>query len=138
MPFALILPGTFRMGSPANEKGRSSDEVAHPVTLTRPFLLGVYPVTVGEFRACVGASGYQTDAEALGGAHGLVNGHYAFDASLNWRKPGFKQTDRHPVVCLSYDDAQALVAWLNQVEASSGRVYSLPTEAQWEYACRAG
>jgi uncharacterized protein (TIGR02996 family) len=118
MELALILPGSFWMGSPDAEQWRSNDEQRHRVNLTQPFFLGVYPVTVGEFGRFVAATNYNAGSE--------------------WRHPGFAQTDRHPVVNVSWNDAQALVAWLNQVEGNSGLVYALPTEAQWEYACRAG
>lgn len=138
MPFALVLPGTFRMGSPETEADRYDGEVPHPVTLTAPFYLGVYPVTVGEFAAFVAATGYQTEAETDGGAWGYAEDWCKKDAALSWRTPGFEQTDRHPVVCVTWNDAQALTAWLNQVEEGGDLVYALPTEAQWEYACRAG
>jgi uncharacterized protein (TIGR02996 family) len=122
MEFALILPGTFLMGSPETEEGRYDDEVRHPVTLTEPDLLGIYPVTVGEFARFVEATGYQTEAEKEGDEE-------------TWRSPGFTQTERHPVVCTSWNDTQAMIAWLNE---TSSVVHTLPTEAQWEYSCRAG
>jgi uncharacterized protein (TIGR02996 family) len=135
---ALILPGTFLMGSPETEPARRDDETLHSVTLTQPFFLGVYPVTVGAFKRFVATTKYQTEAEKQGGAWVLVSGQWKPDASITWRSPGYEQTDQHPVVCVSWNDAQAMVAWLNEAEADSGVVYSLPTEAQWEYACRAG
>ncbi len=138
MKFAYIPDGTFQMGSPTSEQGRYNNETLHTVTLTESFYLGVYPVTVGEFEKFVQAKKYRTEAEQDGGAYGLVGGQWKQDASITWRPPGFAQTDRHPVVCVSWNDAQAMVAWLNEIEAKSGLVYSLPTEAQWEYACRAG
>jgi uncharacterized protein (TIGR02996 family) len=136
--FALVLPGSFWMGSPDDEPGHSAYEIWHRVTLTQPFYLGVYPVTVGAFGRFVTATNYQTEAEKSGGAHGYLQGRWQWDPSITWRTPGFAQTERHPVVCVSWNDAQEMVSWLNQVEANSGLVYSLPTEAQWEYACRVG
>jgi uncharacterized protein (TIGR02996 family) len=138
MTFALILPGTFSMGSPETEADRSEDETLHPVTLSRPVFLGTSPVTVGAFGRFVAATNYQTEAEKSGGAYGYLQGRWKQDPSITWRNPGFTQTEAHPVVCVSWNDAQDMVAWLNQVETNSGLVYSLPTEAQWEYACRAG
>jgi uncharacterized protein (TIGR02996 family) len=135
--FALILPGSFWMGSPESEPGRYDDEIRHRVTLTWPYLLGVYPLTVGEFERFVQATGYQTEAECGDGASGIVNGIWRKDRSIHWRAPGFKQSGRHPVGCVTWNDAQALLAWLNE-SAGTGQTYSLPTEAQWEYACRAG
>jgi uncharacterized protein (TIGR02996 family) len=136
MSFALVLPGTFRMGSPKSERYRKSHERSHRVTLTRPFFLGVCPVTVGEFEHFVAATNSRTEAERSGGAYGFVGGEWKQDATVTWRSPGFAQTERHPVVCVNWNDAQDMIAWLNEQE--KGLVYSLPTEAQWEYACRAG
>jgi sulfatase modifying factor 1 len=136
--FALILPGTFAMGSPPGEENRSESETLHAVTLTRPYFLGVYPVTVGEFTRFVAATGYQTEGERGGGSYAYPNGNWAIDAAVNWRTPGFAQTERHPVVCVTWNDAVAMVTWLNEDAMDSGVVYALPTEAQWEYACRAG
>jgi uncharacterized protein (TIGR02996 family) len=138
IPFALLLPGSFWMGSPESQPERDADEQLHRVMLTHAFYLGVHPVTVGEFARFVAATGYQTEAEKSGGAHGYVGGRWQQDPSITWRTPGFAQTDRHPIVCVSWNDAQEMVAWLNQVEVSGELVYSLPTEARWEYACRAG
>jgi uncharacterized protein (TIGR02996 family) len=138
IPFALILPGTFWMGSNRTEKERQQDEIRHEVTLTEPFYLGIYPVTVGEFRAFVEATGFETDAERGNGSIGFTGRMWQAGASVVWRTPGFEQGDRHPVGCVSHNDVQAMIAWLNKQEANSRLVYSLPTEAQWEHACRAG
>jgi uncharacterized protein (TIGR02996 family) len=137
MELALILPGSFWMGSPDSEEGHNSSEVRHLVTLAESFYLGVFPVTVGEFGRFID-TGYQTEAETSGGAPGYDGRFWKQDPATTWRSPGFEQTDRHPVVCISWNDAQAMIAWLNEQEKQSGLVYSLPTEAQWEYACRAG
>lgn len=137
MTFALILPGMFQMGSPASEAGRFNNETLHTVELTEPFYMGVYPVTVGEFEAFVAAKGYQTETERAQGAYGWTGSGWAQDRKYSWRNHGFAQTARHPVVCVSWDDAQAMVTWLNETD-KDGLVYALPTEAEWEYACRAG
>jgi uncharacterized protein (TIGR02996 family) len=138
MEFALILPGTFWMGSPDSEQERSRSETKHRVTLTQPYYLGIYPVTVGEFRQFVTITNYQTYAERYGYGYGLFGEQFSYDPSITWRTPRFAQSARHPVVCVNWDDTQALVEWLNEVESGTGLVYSLPSEAQWEYACRAG
>jgi formylglycine-generating enzyme required for sulfatase activity len=143
MKLRLIPAGTFTMGSPKGEAGRLDDEEAHEVEITRPFYLGVHEVTVGEFGEFVSATRYQTDAEKSGRA-GLVNNPNSaapreYDgARFNWRDPGWpdwKQTDRHPATLLSWQDAVEFCRWLSTKE---GKTYRLPTEAEWEYACRAG
>jgi uncharacterized protein (TIGR02996 family) len=138
MPFALILPGSFWMGSLETEEPRSDDEIRHRVTLTQPFGLGVYPVTVTEFKRFATATKHITDAERNGVGYGLLRGGWRQDRSFSWRTPGFEREGKQPVVCVNWNDAQVMIAWLNEQEKGSGLVYSLPTEAQWEYACRAG
>jgi formylglycine-generating enzyme required for sulfatase activity len=137
MKFVRIRPGKFLMGSPKDEKDRSDDEEQHEVEITRPFALGVYAVTRGQFRKFVEDDSYRTEAEKDG------KGGYGWDADKNewkqdpkytWRNPGFEQTDEHPVVEVSWNDAKAFCAWLGRKD---GRTYRLPTEAEWEYACRA-
>jgi formylglycine-generating enzyme required for sulfatase activity len=110
MQFQLIKPGTFLMGSPESESGRSDGEVQHQVTLTRPYYLGVYPVTQEEYERVMGSN------------------------------PSHFKGKRHPVDSVSWEDAMAFIAKLNALpsEKSLGRLYRLPTEAEWEYACRAG
>jgi formylglycine-generating enzyme required for sulfatase activity len=123
MEFALIPPGRFLMGSPPNEEERQKNEQQHEVEITQAFGLGVVPVTVGQFRPFVQATGYRTEAERE-------------EAEYHWQDPGFRQDDHHPVVWVSWNDAQQFCAWLTRAEP--GRLYRLPTEAEWEYACRAG
>ncbi len=136
MKFRLIQPGTFMMGSPASEAGRASDERQHQVTLTQPFYMGVYPVTVGDFKRFVDKVGYKTEGERDGkGAYGRTGKEWKQDAKITWRNPGFTQTDKDPVVCVSWNDAQSYCQWLSALE---GKSYRLPTESEWEYGCRAG
>jgi formylglycine-generating enzyme required for sulfatase activity len=95
-------------------------------------------VTRGQFRRFVDATGYKTDAEKDGrGAKGWDEEKADFeeDPKFNWQNAGFEQTDEHPVVNVSWNDAMAFCAWLSRIE---GQTYRLPTEAEWEYACRAG
>jgi uncharacterized protein (TIGR02996 family) len=119
MSFVLIPPGSFWMGRPYG----ANDQFHHRVTLTEPFFLGRYPVTVGEFKLFLEETGHKPAARSSSEAG-------------TWDAPGFQQSDRHPVVFVDWKDAQAMAAWLTRKE--KGMVYSLPTEAQWEYACRAG
>ena len=129
----LIRGGTFTMGSPASEKGRD-DEKPHSVRVG-DFYLGKTEVTVGEFKRFVQARGYRTTAETNGKGCRFHNGsEWADGVDKNWKRPGFSQTDQHPVVCVSFDDAMAYSQWLSSV---TGKRYGLPTEAQWEYAVRA-
>ena len=112
----------------AFEEGRDDDEgPLRKVEFAVPFAMGVYEVTVGEFRRFVQASGSSAGESCAEGGQ-LVEGR-------SWRDPGFRQDDSHPVVCVSRDDAQAYVRWLS---AKTGKRYRLPSESEWEYAARAG
>ncbi len=140
MKLVLIPPGEFMMGSPEDEEGRWDDEgPQHRVRITKPIYFGAHQVTVGAFRRFVSDTGYKTEAERDGEggwgwneAEGKLEGR---DPKYHWRNPGFSQTDDHPVVNVSWNDAVAFCEWLSGKE---GREYRLPTEAEWEYACRAG
>jgi formylglycine-generating enzyme required for sulfatase activity len=140
-PEMVVVPaGSFRMGSPENEAGRAEDEgPIRDVRITTAFALGRHEVTRREFGLFVAATGYLTDAErnvGLKGCSVLESDERRWLDGRNWRAPGFAQDDDHPVVCVSWNDAQAYLRWLNgQV---SGRAYRLPSEAEWEYAARAG
>jgi len=144
----LIPSGEFMMGCTkediARRGGVGSEAIMaegpqHRVRVTRPFYLGVHEVTVGQFRAFVEATGYQTEAETDGnGGRSWVEreGKLSFEQrpEIMWKNPGFEQTDNHPVVQVSWNDAMAFCQWLSGID---GKRYTLPTEAQWEYACRA-
>jgi formylglycine-generating enzyme required for sulfatase activity len=143
MELVLIPAGKFTMGSPPGEEGRLDNEKAHEVEITRPFYLGKYEVTKGEFARFVqdreyhGGKEYQTEAERDGkGGWGLdAGGAWRQKPEYTWRNTGWTQTDRHPVVNVSRNDAVAFCKWLS---AKEGKKYRLPTEAEWEYSCRAG
>jgi WD40 repeat protein/formylglycine-generating enzyme required for sulfatase activity len=135
MTFSYIPAGNFEMGSPATEAGRAANETQHKVTITQSFLLGATPVTVGQFSVFAKESGYQTQAERNGWGFAWDGTTFRRKAGASWRNPGFPQTDDHPVVEISWNDAVAFSDWLSDKERIT---YRLPTEAQWEYACRAG
>lgn len=138
MQFKQIAAGEFTMGSPTSEPERSTNETQHVVKITKPFWLGATHVTVAQFAAFAKASGYQTAAEKQGWSYGAWNVPEKKWDRLDggsWRNPGFHQSSNHPVVCVTWNDANALCDWLSKTE---GRKYRLPTEAEWEYASRAG
>jgi formylglycine-generating enzyme required for sulfatase activity len=152
MEFLRIPRGEFLMGSPKDEKDRFDDETQHEVEITRQFYLGKYEVTRGQFRRFVADAEYQTEAEKDGlGGWGYDEEAGTFKGPLfdlktgersggettdySWRKTGFAQTDEHPVVNVTWNDAVAFCRWLAR---KSGKAVRLPSEAEWEYACRAG
>jgi len=137
MQFSRI-PATakpFKMGSPDDEEGRFDDETQHEVTITQLFMLGVHQVTVAQFEVFVTHKSYITDAEREGWSYAWDGKNWGKVNGASWRKPGFEQGPTHPVVCVSWKDAKAFCDWLAR---KSGKAACLPTEAQWEYACRAG
>jgi len=128
-PEMVWIPGgSFRMGDILGN-GDYDEQPVHQISVTR-FAMGRYEVTVGQFRRFVNATGYQTDAEKLNSC--WVNGD---KEGKNWRNLSFSQNDNHPVICISWNDATAYTNWLSQ---QTGQSYRLPTEAEWEYAARAG
>jgi len=129
----LIHPRRFWMGSPAGEEGHVKDETLHEVVHTKPYYLAAHPVTRRQFRKFIEAGGYRTEADREGGDYGWTGEELEQNPKFNWENPGFKQDDDHPVVCVSHNDALAFCAWVSE---ATGQTYGLPTEAQWEYACR--
>ncbi|MHC4210971.1 MAG: SUMF1/EgtB/PvdO family nonheme iron enzyme [Planctomycetota bacterium] len=132
----LIEPGEFEMGSPHAEPLRDEGEWQHAVRIAQAFWMSRVEVSRGQFAVFVKETGYITDAERAGWSHGLGgDGRWHQVDGIDWRNPGFTQSDSHPVVCVSLHDALTFCRWLSDRE---GRAYRLPTEAEWEYACRAG
>lgn len=159
MKLSLLPPGEFTMGRTEEQLDELLDTVkndsktkrnyvgqvvwsmlmmpAHRVRLTKPFYVGTTEVTVGQFRQFADASGYKTEAE-----QGLNSGlpYKGGPPISTWRKPmawraDYKPTDDDPAMHLCWNDCVAFCKWLSEKE---GQEYALPTEAEWEYACRAG
>ena len=131
-----VKGGSFLMGSPAGEEGRFDHEGPQREVVLDGFWLGKHEVTRGQFGRFVDATGYRTDAEKAGKSWGVKSDGSASEHSgLTWRSAGVEQSDFHPVVHVSWTDAVAFCDWLSGV---SGRRYVLPSEAEWEYGCRAG
>ena len=130
-PEMVVVPaGSYQMGSPSYEQGRREYEgPVHEVTIAAPFAIGVYEVTVAEFGQFVDETGYSVASSCL-----TYEGA-GFHADRSWRNPSFGQGRRHPVTCVSWNDAQAYAAWLSQ---ETGEEYRLPSESEWEYVARAG
>jgi formylglycine-generating enzyme required for sulfatase activity len=129
-PEMVVLPaGSFAMGSPAGEEGRSDNEgPQHVVTIGKPFAVGKLHVTVDQFGAFVRETGYETSP--CGFLHPTTTESVP---NSSWRNPGFAQESSHPAVCLSWDNAKAYIDWLAK---KTGKPYRLLTEAEWEYAAR--
>jgi formylglycine-generating enzyme required for sulfatase activity len=137
LAMVLIPAGSFMMGDDA---GLDDEKPAHKVLISRPFYLGQHEVTVDQFRQFVTATGYVTDAEKGTGFLGAFGWdreamEFQMNPEYSWRQTGFGQAGNHPVVNVSWNDASAFCGWLREME---GQDFRLPTEAEWEYACRAG
>ena len=134
----LIPAGEFLMGAADSDEDAQPDEAPqHQVRISKPFYIGVHEVTADQFRAFVDATGHRTAAEteASSGFNPETQTFEYDRRGFDWRNPGWRQTDEHPVLNVTWFDAVAFCDWLSTKE---GRTYRLPTEAEWEYACRAG
>jgi formylglycine-generating enzyme required for sulfatase activity len=129
----LIPPGNFMMGSGV---GITQEQPVHSVRVDG-FALAKTEVTVGQFRRFNHSTGYKTTAEQSGKCWALkaAGDGYEEQPGRYWDNPGFNQGENYPVACVSWDDAKAYVAWLSR---ETGQSYRLPSEAEWEYAARAG
>ena len=155
MKLVLIPAGEFMMGSGESAEATAAfvnkthggdyvqanyfndEHPQHRVRITKPFYLGTYHVTRGQFRQFVADTGYNAEKGMKPGAFGWNpdKKEFGFNENYSWRNAGFEQTDEHPVVNVSWNDAVEFCKWLSKKE---GKTYRLPTEAEWEYACRAG
>jgi len=151
MKLRLIPPGDFTMGSTAeeiaavlaitpgwNKPNVQSEGPPRRVSIERPFYLGIHEVTVGQFRAFFKDTLFKTWGERTGtGGRGWDSQkmQLVLKPGFVWSSSFVASTENHPVVLLHREDVEAFCAWLSEKE---GRTYGLPTEEQWEFACRAG
>lgn len=142
-PEMVAIPaGAFTMGTTEAQKAqlqaadfwdeeRFADELPARDVTVPAFALARTEVTIAQFQAFIDATGYRPS----GVCWALREGEFGFLERSNWRHPGYEQRPDHPVVCVTWWDAQAYARWLN---LRTGETYRLPTEAEWEYAARAG
>ena len=137
-PEMVVIPaGRFLMGAARGEEEREAlsdqfrfrSEPQHEVAVRR-FSAGKFEVTRGEYRLFAEATGRQSD-----GCFVWTGTGFEKDPARDWRSPGYAQDDLHPATCVSWNDASAYTRWLSQ---KTGKSYRLLTEAEWEYAARAG
>lgn len=139
-PTLIVLePGTFMLGAEQDEGQRwkmlnrmSANEGPRvEVTIEGPFALGQTEVTRGQFSEFIRETGHKTRQ----GCFHLTSAGWSVQPKLDWEDPGYDVTDDHPVVCVRRPDALAYIAWLSE---KTGQAYRLPSEAEFEYAARAG
>ncbi|MDQ7781457.1 MAG: SUMF1/EgtB/PvdO family nonheme iron enzyme [Desulfomonilaceae bacterium] len=149
MKMVVIPAGSFTMGTSRAEQRRvqnvwnipedlvNREGPAHSVRINRRFLIGKYQVTAGEFKKFVEDTGYRTVAEVQGWGwvYDKTKKHWVKQSGASWVNPGYEVWEDHPVTVVCEADAKAFCTWLSRKD---GRTYSLPTEAQWEYAARGG
>ena len=128
----VVPPGSYMMGSPPSEAKRGDYEgPRHRVTLDLPLAVGVYEVTREEYGRFVSATGHASGDSC----RVYKSGEWKNRSGRHWKRPGFSQGKRHPVVCVNWNDAKAYVRWLSR---ETGETYRLLSESEWEYVARAG
>ncbi len=144
-PEMIVIPsGKFVIGSPEEEIGRDRSESPQQEVRIASFAIGKLEVTIEQFKKFIESTHHITAAEKAGGcwiwgddqsAFGVKRKKWIWKREMNWRDTGFEQTKNHPVLCVNSVDITAYAAWLSE---QTGELYRLPTEAEWEYAARAG
>jgi formylglycine-generating enzyme required for sulfatase activity len=135
LPAGEFLMGTAeadRLIDPRTGKPATNDGPQHEVRIGNRFALGKYEVTLGEFAGFVAETGHQTTDGCMEFSPPET---FTISEAFDWDRTGFEQAPDHPVVCVSWFDAMAYVNWLSK---RTGEDYRLPSEAEWEYAARAG
>jgi formylglycine-generating enzyme required for sulfatase activity/outer membrane protein W len=130
MQLVSIPPACYTMGDPSDKT-----LAPHEVCLNA-FDISKFLITREQFQRFVESSRYVTDAEKQGGCYTITAGKEVLNPAATWKNPDFYQSRKDPVVCVSWNDAQAFTAWLSG--SSIGKKYRLPTEAEWEFAARSG
>ena len=127
-----LTGGTFKMGAPDNERDSTKHEHPQKEITLKPFSIGKFDVTKEQFAAFLKAANYKpTDFCDVDGSNKMTS-------DQRWDRPAFgsyAQSARDPVVCVSWNDAEAYVEWLAKI---TGKPYRLPSEAEWEFAARGG
>ena len=134
-PEMVIVPaGRFTIGSPADEPGRAADEgPLRELTIPRAFAMSRTEVTRAQYQAFLAASGQKVEGGCITDRRKPFD--WQADEATDFNDPGYVQDEQHPAVCVSWFDAKAFADWLSR---KTGGLYRLPTEAEWEYAARAG
>lgn len=134
-PELVVMPlGTYKQGFDGGEPERYEGPVRE-VTIKKPFAMGKYEVTIAEFEAFQKTTGYVQPYER--GCVAWDGRNARFDKAVTYKNPSIpgEITPQHPAVCISWDDAKAYLDWMSK---KSGKVYRLPTEAEWEWAAGEG
>lgn len=137
-PLMVMIPGgEYRMGAEPEEEHRESlaaefrnRSLPQRRVHIRSFAAGKYEITRAQYRQFAEETG-----RGSASCFAWIDGEYRLEAARSWRNPGFAQDDTHPATCISWEDAAAYVQWLGR---RTGKPYRLLTEAEWEYAARAG
>jgi sulfatase modifying factor 1 len=141
-PTMVLVPaGAFEMGArredaalPQEAEGRvAAERPQHVVRIGSAFLIGITEVTRDQYATFAKATDHRSDGACT--AYDRAQDAFTESPFRNWQNPGFAQTGRDPVVCVDWSDASAYANWLS---FETGKHYRLPTEAEWEYAARAG
>lgn len=136
-PEMKVVPAaSFDMGAvPGDAEAKDDERPRHRVTIARPFAVGTYEVTRGQFEKFIDSTGHDAGNSCHGYEDGNWQGKWEDKVGRNWRTPGYAQDAKHPVVCINWYDAKRYVQWLSE---TTGKRYRLLTEAEWEYLAYAG